>query len=393
LGVTPHVLTVGSAALVRSRGGSDYLKDVEGAVCRVDDPLSGFSGMYPGYAKGNAGLKSLAKTVLRAFLFPDRTILWAFKLKRSLTWAKSVAPQIVLSSSPSLSTHIAALYFKKKLNAKWIAEFRDPASWLPRDNPTSRIKRYLLTLLEQYIVNRADATVVVSEAFADYFRERYPTRAIYSIPNGAEFDEEKLRANLTRRSEQNSSANDRPLILVHAGELYNGERNPAPLIAAALKAQSLTTRPIRLRFLGSDSYLAAEVAKSLGAETIVEVLGSLSHQDALQETENADALIALLHDDQVARIGIMSKFFDYIATGNPILVVGEKTAMLGKIVEDEKIGKSCEYSDISGMADWIASLVKSPQKHDYDCVAVCRRWSANQMANSMVNLFERLLVK
>jgi glycosyltransferase involved in cell wall biosynthesis len=383
MGVVPYVLTVGSAALVRSGGSSDHLGDVTGAVCRVDDPLAGFAGMYPGNAKGNASLKSWAKIILRAFLFPDRTILWALKLKGSLAWVKSVTPEVVLSSSPSLSAHIAAFYFSRKLKTKWIAEFRDPASWLPRDNPTSRIKRNLLTRLERHIVNHADATVVVSAAFADYFRKCYPTRPIYSVPNGAEFDVENLQANMNRRSKRNSDIKNRPLVLVHAGELYNGERNPAPLITAALRAQSLTTRPIRLRFLGSDSYLAGEIAQSLGAESIVEVVGSLSHQDALRETENADALVALLHDDPVGRVSIMSKLFDYIATANPILVVGNRDTPLSQIVEDEKVGKAFEYSDINGMVDWIESVASQPQSHDYDCISVCKRWSADRMAESM----------
>jgi glycosyltransferase involved in cell wall biosynthesis len=386
-----YVLTVSQAFGARSTGSLSSNPEDPNQVLRVDDPLAKIARGQPAAGAGKRKTNSFLKRIAQVFLFPDRTILWSIRLRTAGARVKSVAPDVILSTSPSLSAHLAAMWFARLTNAKWVAEFRDPVSWLPRDNPTSKFKRWLLSVLEKFIVQRADATVVVSETFADYFRQRYPGRPIYSIPNGAEFDRAALESNMQLRRQRNSNAADRPFVIVHAGELYGGERNPGPLIAAALKAQSRTKRTICLRFIGSDSYLARDAAIAMGAPALVDAVASMSHDEAVKVTMGADALVALLHDDPIASVSIMSKYFDYIATANPILVIGSRNATLSLIVEEEKVGKVYEHSDVKGIADWIESLANSPQLHDYDCVEVCRRWSADRMADSMRELFKSLM--
>ncbi len=389
LGWRCSVVTVGQAVALRSSGAADPLAGDPSRLLRVDDPLAVVAGKAA--VSRAPGERSLLRRMAEHLIFPDRTILWALKLRKARPWARKIAPQIVHSTSPALSAHIAAMGIARATGAKWVAEFRDPASWLAREDKTPAMKRWLLARLEALIVARADATVVVSEAFAEYFRSRYPGRPIHSIPNGAEFDAKVLEAAKQSRRDRQASAASRPFVLVHAGELYGGARNPAPLIAAAKRAQALTERPIVLRFIGADSAIAGSAAQTLDATHLVDVVGPMSHAQSVQEMSNADAVVALLHDDPLGRIGIMSKFFDYAATANPVLVVGERVAMLSRIVEENGMGRACEYADIDGMATWIADLARQPHIFDYDCVDVCRRWSADAMAASLAKLFDVLV--
>lgn len=390
-GWRPHVLTVGSA-IRRSSGSSDPFDGEVGRVCRVDDPVAvAIQQSSSQVGATSRGSSSLLRRLAEHLIFPDRTVFWALRLRRAKGWAKGIKPKVIHSTSPSLSTHFAAKAMARATGAKWVAEFRDPSSWLPRNDKTPALKRWLLAKAEAHIVNRADATVVVSEAFAEYFRGLYPGRPIHSIPNGAEFSETQLKAAMERRSARRKRSQETPLVLVHAGELYGGARNPEPLIRAARMAQERLSRPILLRFLGADSQIAGDAARKLGADGLVEVVGPLRHADSLLAMQDADGLVALLHDDPVGRIGIMSKFFDYAATANPVLVVGETAAMLSRIVEEHNMGTGCEYADVAGMANWMVALATAPQEFDYDCISVCRHWSADQMAASMAKLFNSLI--
>jgi glycosyltransferase involved in cell wall biosynthesis len=387
----PFILTVGSA-IRRSTGSSDPFDGDHYRVNRIDDPIAVAIQKSPSPAGPKGGrTSSLLRRLAEHLIFPDRTIFWALRLKQAKGWARNVNPKIIHSTSPSLATHFAAKAMVRATGAKWVAEFRDPSSWLPRNDKTPALKRWLLAKAEAHIVNRADAIVVISEAFAEYFRGRYPGRPIHSIPNGAEFSEADLTAAMARRTARRNRSKEVPFVLVHAGELYGGARNPEPLIRAAQIAQERLSRPLLLRFLGADSHIAGDAARKLGADKLVEVVGPLCHADSVLAMQDADGLVALLHDDPVGRIGIMSKFFDYAASANPVLVVGEKVAMLSRIVEEHSMGIGCEYSDITGMANWMAALANAPQDFDYDCISVCRHWSADAMAASMARLFEALV--
>ena len=396
-GWKPMVLTVTDAAVVRSGGLQDPLEGKVGAVLRVVDPLAAVqkSGgiITAPSSDGQGGLKARLVAIAKTFLFPDRTIFWAWKLRGASHAIQKMAPDIIISTSPSLASHFAARRLARKCGAKWIAEFRDPASWLPKHDGTSQFKRNLLKNMERSIVESADAIITVSDAFSKYFRSQYPAAPIYTVPNGSNFDEAMIARNVAARKKRMAEqSSDSPLILVHAGALYGGARDPAPLIAAAQVAAKQIERRILLRFIGDDSYLAADAAKKLGAEHLVEAIGALGHAETVAETEQADALLALLHNDPVARISIMSKFFDYVATANPVLVVGERQAMLSRIVEDDRAGTVREYSDIEGMAAWIAELAEKPETFSYDPLPICKKWSADEMAKKMAALLNSLVV-
>lgn len=391
LGWTPHILTVGRAAMVRSQGLPDPLDAQAGRVIRIDDPLAGAAQSVAAASSVEPSKSNMLKGLAKTLLFPDRTLPWALKLPSTIDRLRPIAPAVILSTSPSLSTHVAARRLSKKLGARWVAEFRDPVSWLPERDETSSLRRGLLARLERWVVARADITVTISEAFSEYFRDQYPQARIRTVANGTDFRPDAIRAKLSERADRLAAKGPRdPLVLVHAGALYGGAREPGPLIEAAQRAAQQVERPIRLRFIGGDSHLAAEAASRLGASDMVEAVGALDHSATVAETESADAVVALLHRDPVARIGIMSKFFDYAATGNPVLVVGERQAMLSRIVEEEGAGAAREYDDIEGIAQWIAELARNPAGPEYDALELSRRWSADRMAERMAQVFDEV---
>lgn len=393
-GWTPAVLTVGKAAMVRSRGLDDPLAGEPDRVLRYDDPLAAVAANASENTADSRrkGLGGMLKAFAKGLLFPDRTVLWAMRLRAAHSEPLVAKAQVILSTSPSLASHIAAYRIARKTGAAWVAEFRDPVSWLPEKDETGPVRRRLLARLERWIVGRADATVTMSDTFTEYFKGLYPDAEIRAVPNGSDFDPDAIQAKMKAREARLAAADpDTPLILLHAGALYGGAREPGPIIQAAKKAALQTTRPIRLKFIGSDSYLAAEEASRLDATDIVEAVPALDHAATVRETEQADAVLAMLHRDPVGRVSIMSKFFDYIATGTPILVVGERCATLSKIVEQEGAGAAREYDDVEGMTQWIVRLEREPQTMSYDAVAASGNWSADRMAERMSLVFQHVL--
>ena len=391
LGWKPHVVTVGKAAMVRSAAQDEA--SWPGEVLRVDDPLARAAAAATAPSAGPAGPATgggarLARKLAQTMLFPDRTLPWSLRLRALRPRVRALAPELVLSTSPALSAHLAAHGLARAAGVPWIAEFRDPASWLPEQDETGTLRRKALARVERWVVDRADATITISEAFSEYFRERYPAARIHTVPNGIDFQPDAIAAALAARDRRlaDKQPGD-PMVLVHAGALYNGARPPGPLIAAAQAAAARSPRPIRLRFIGPDSHLAAQAANEMGAGDMVEAIPAMDHAATVRETEQADVVVALLHRDPVARIGIMSKFFDYAATGNPVLVVGEREAMLSRIVEDEGAGAAFAYDDPAGMADWIVRIAADPAAFRSDAMALGRNWSADSMAAKMAAVF------
>lgn len=393
-GWQPLVMTAGEQGLMRSSGLADPLAGEPGSVIRVADPLAGAVKAAGGSVNVVGQSPTLAVRLARTVLFPDRSAPWAMRLRLARDAVRKAAPDVVVSTAPTLSTHLAARGLARAAGVPWIAEFRDPVSWLPEQDETGPWRRRALAAIERWVVENADATVTISEAFSEYFRSLYPAARIHTVPNGIDFRPEAIEAALAARAARLAAKRPGdPLVLVHAGALYNGAREPGPLIAAAKRAAEGSARPIRLRFIGPDSHLAGKAAAELGASDLVEVVGAMDHAATVRETEQADVVVALLHRDPVARIGIMSKFFDYAATGNPVLVVGEREAMLSRIVEDEGAGAAFAYDDTAGLAAWIGRTAADPAGFSCDTLALAGNWSADSMARQMAAVLDQVVAR
>ena len=238
-------------------------------------------------------------------------------------------------------------------------------------------------------MKRADATVVVASTAQEYFTSIYPDAKVATIPNGAAFNLSEVRQRmLVRRSAAISK-----YVMVHAGNLDGGARKPEPLIRAVMIASKRLSRPIELHFYGNDAHLAAEIASRLGCVDLVKPMANVPFDQCQEAINEADVNVALLHDDPVARVSIMSKYFDYITSGAPILLVGAPEALLSQIVEEDKAGASFAYSEVERMADWMVYALEVPTKLFPASDEICLKWSADAMAQSMSELFDEVCAR
>ncbi|MEM1039555.1 MAG: glycosyltransferase [Pseudomonadota bacterium] len=393
-----QVVTVQDGYSLRQGGLSDPLADQPSRVIRVNDPIAQLAGgktLTAGSGHTAEGVRPnwikrvVASTLghFKRLLFPDRGILWV--LVAAIVRKDREFPDIDLvhSTSPNQSSHILGWAIARRRKIPWVAEFRDPISWLPDEQSDSYVRRKLLAKYEAWVVNKADVTVVVSEAFAEYFRSIYPRRKIVAIPNGVEFDIDEVVRRLELRQQRPALS---PVRLVHTGSLYAGARKPGPLIEAAKRARDVYGVSVLVEFAGEDTQIAIEAANLLACRDLVKVHDTLTHSATQELLRSADATVALLHDDRIAQIGIMSKFFDYLPTGAPILCIGDANAMLSRIVQQDELGVAFLYSDIDQMARWIADLpgMRAPKTLD-----ACEKWSSKQMALNVSELFDDVLMQ
>ena len=102
---------------------------------------------------------------------------------------KRASVQAVISTSPPVATHLAALRLKQRYGLKWLADFRDPI--LGNPGRPRRWARPYDAFLEKYILRHADIVTAVTDASADEWRRKYPgaNRKIQVVWNGYDPEE------------------------------------------------------------------------------------------------------------------------------------------------------------------------------------------------------------
>lgn len=248
----------------------------------------------------------------------------------------------VISTSPPVGTHLAAMWLKRRYGLHWVADFRDPIVGNPgRARPWAQGYDQIL---ERSIFEAADAVLTVTDVIANEWRNRHPhcARKIHLVWNG--FDPEEAMGPAPVPSRQYRT-------LAHVGVLY-GPRQPTSLLASLARLIDrgrISPAGIRLRFVGpiqdETSFLSDPALQSLQRRGCVEVCGhTVPRSAALQEIATSDSLL-LLDIADLANHGyaVPAKLHDYVRAGRPILGVTPEHSPVDRILSMTGLPYLCVY--------------------------------------------------
>jgi glycosyltransferase involved in cell wall biosynthesis len=240
---------------------------------------------------------------------------------------------LIYSTAPPFSVHLAALILKRLTHARWVAEFRDPWTdsrmkpWFAKSGLSVRAERWL----ERKCLEQADQVVAVSAGIARLLAPKLGPGCgdrLVLARNGIE--------SLT--SQRPAPEPGRPFRIVYLGTFYH-RRDPMPFLRAlaSLKRKGLV-RPgtVRVELVGLCRTYAGRsleaAVQELGIAELVTFQDWVSKETAHALIANADLLL-LLAQDQPEQVP--NKLYDYLGARRPILAFadqeGESASMLREI--------------------------------------------------------------
>ncbi|MFT5861961.1 MAG: hypothetical protein ACI828_000607 [Flavobacteriales bacterium] len=284
------------------------------------------------YARGN-------------FFIPDARVLW---VKPSIQYLKEYIAETgidtIVTSGPPHSLHLIGLGLKKSLGIRWIADFRDPWTTIGyhdklKMTPKTQEKH---RRLEKIVLHTCDEVLVTSPTTAETFRSITDT-PIEVITNG--YDDENI----------GETTVDTNFSISHIGSLLS-DRNPRVLWEAL--AEIAHDYPqfkslLRIKLAGKVSEEVVEAIHAAGLGGQLELLGYVSHSEALRLQREACVLLLIEIDAAITRGIIPGKFFEYLAAQRPILAIGPSGADVEEILTETKSGVYCLYLDKEKIKEFI----------------------------------------
>jgi glycosyltransferase involved in cell wall biosynthesis len=285
------------------------------------------------------------KKLKQYVLIPDDQMLWfPFAVKKGMEIMQEHQIDVIFSTSGPYTNHLVGLYLKRKTGKPWLPDFRDP--WTQNMHRTGIAWReWIEERLERMVLRESDVLLTVTHSFANNFKRKFSEeiQRLEVIHNGFDPADYKQLAGV--------EGNKDTCTFIYTGIFYK-ERNPRLFLRAVkelMEEGNLDPLHVRLKFAGVFDYPGysenQDCVDQLGLGQVVEVLGHLPHQEALQALKKADIL--LLIGDTAPDSGdyIPGKLFEYMAIGHPILALslpGESTAIidkyqLGKVVDPSSL--------------------------------------------------------
>lgn len=286
----------------------------------VTGPASDTSAKSSKSARGSKGLLCRPIDFLtRAMQLPDDKAGWIRPATAAALRSLRLEPHdLIYSTSPCASAHLAAYAVQQSTGLPWVADFRDP--WT--DNPFRSLGyaplRWWDARLEHRVLGAADAVICNTPTLRRCLLDRHVRSAddMTTILNG--FDAASLDGVAPKRSGSSDE-----IILTHCGQFY-GPRSPIPWFEALrLAVQRLPeARRLRLHLIGDRTFQGrdlAELAVVAGVAEQVVVTGRLPHVDALSYAAGSDAVVLAGSDGEGANLQIPNKLFEYLALRRPLL--------------------------------------------------------------------------
>lgn len=281
--------------------------------------------------------------------FPDAGRGWilraAWTTRRELARLK---PDLLVSSGPPHSAHLAAWLARLGRRVRWIVDLRDPwagpitGAWLEHPFTRSALARWLVARLERLVIRSADAVLCNTVQLAGALRSNYPGVRVDWLPNGVD------HAQLPPRPAERFPG----LAIAYVGTIYGG-RNLSLLLRALrdfLDAHpAARAEGTRLRIAGHvesepATLLEREIA-ALGLQASVDILGVLPRPEALDLVSRSGLALVLAQQQEYQ---VPAKLYELIGLGVPTVVVAEEGSAAGS--EAVRLGAwRVDEQDVAGL--------------------------------------------
>lgn len=322
------------------------------------------------------------------FFIPDARKFW---IKPSIKYLNRYLQEnpmdVVITTGPPHSVHLIGLGIKKRLNIKWIADFRDP--WTNIDFYSD----LLLTKcadkkhhkLEKKVLETADQIIVVSETMKKDFIDS-GCKNIFVIPNG--YDEDDFA--------DDPVETDTKFSILYTGVL-NQAREPKNLwkvLAEMISENEDFAENLEVKLIGNIDHSIFTNLDEVKLSNYVQKYDFLPHDQIIHYQRKAQVLLLPINNTPYAKGIVTGKLFEYLAAKRPILAIGPTDGDVATIINNTKSGKIFDFNDTDSLKQYIRELFKKYQTGNLKTESIktetySRKNLTAELAVALLNLTRR----
>ena len=317
---------------------------------------------------------------IRGNLFiPDMKILWKNKSIDFIeNYLSKTKIDVVITTGPPHSLHLIGYELKKRLNIKWISDFRDPwvnLNYLNRFHLLPSVKRRHKKLRDKVLIN-SNSVIVTSEKLKKLYKEIAPN--IFKITNG--YDYEYSTVNI-----------DSKFSISHIGSLYP-ERNPKYLwdIIDEICINNEEFRSnLQINFIGNTSEKIIKYLSNKTFKSCVKFFDYVDYKRAIEFMCSSQILLMIEVNDNDSSYAIPGKLFDYLNSKRPIIAIGPDKSEVNQILYDTNAGKFFNYNESINLKLHIENLYNQYEmgsiSYDAKNISIYRRKNLTEELSKIIN--------
>jgi len=323
------------------------------------NPVHGLALLLKGKKGGGAPTRRLSRRhvsplgrLFRSVLhIPDSDHYWFHPaFWHGLRLIKDRRPDLLVTSGPPFTTHLAGRALKQATGIPWVCHSRDLFLENPLYTPWLPWRRGLDRTLERLVMRGADAVTTVYPEATELLRRRYgrPGQVFLTVRNG--YDEEMFAGAEPVRSDR--------FTVLYGGRLAADDADGRTGWSLLDGFETwLGRRPdlrgvVRLKLVGNvHPVYSGEVARR-GLDDAVEILPPVPLAEMIRLELGADILVIILEDSPKNWFTAGGKIYESARAGRPILGILPENAA-ARLIREKGLGLVASY----GSAEEVASAL------------------------------------
>ena len=306
----------------------------------------------------NGFFEKLSIWVRGNLFIPDARRFWIGPSTRYLIkYLKKNRVDAIVSTGPPHSMHMIGLKIRKKTALPWIADFRDP--WTDfdfyKDMKISGWADRTHKRLELQTITECSAVVVVSNDMKVNY-EKMGGRNVNLITNG--YDADDIDSTVVLR--------DVKFSISHIGSLPPN-RNPKLLWRALSElCDTIPTfrEDLEIKLVGQVDESVLSDLKMLNLNQQLNHISYVPHNQVSELMKKSSVLLLAINNSSNAKGILTGKFFEYLASGRPILAIGPKSGDAAQILQDSGAGEIVDYDENMRIVEVIRALYEKYLQND-----------------------------
>ena len=318
------------------------------------------------------------------FFIPDARVNWAKSaIKEALRIVKSHKIEKIITTGPPHSTHLIGLNLKKQHNLKWIADFRDPWTDIFYVKSFYRLSfaKKKDKLFERKVLSNANAIITTtSENFQKDLQSKISiNQNFFKIYNGYDSD---LFKKIKKRKNKDFQ-------IVFTGLLT--ENHPyKEFIESFIKCLKKDPKVnVKIILAGS---ISEKILNEFNQISNIEFHGYINHQDAVNLMIDGNILLNFMYKQEKNTTMISGKLIEYMATGNPVLMIGDKKSEASKLLSKQTYNLTADPKETKIISNFIKSnyinwIEKKEIKNEID---VIKDYTREETTRSLIEIIEKI---
>ena len=348
----------------------EKVKDIETHKTKTFEPLKLYSFLTTGSSKkgipqGNVETKKteILKTIFTFirgnFFIPDARVGWnSHALKKARKIIEQERPEMIITTGPPQSTHLIGLQLKKEYSIKWVADFRDPWTELyyNKDMMRTNWAKKKDELLEKEVLESADRVLTVGFKLKELLQKKVPSNQdkFHHIYNGYDsFLFKEIQVETHDHFE-----------ITFIGLLTKKQPYMAIIESVKKFLGIIPNANIQLCLCGNIENEILEAFKRELLTVKIDIQGYVDHKTALKFMKRSQLLLNPLPVMEGSDILITGKQMEYIATGNPILCIGNTKSESAIILKNVVNGRFFEKEQIDEISEFLLYVYQKWERNE-----------------------------